>query len=261
MTVSDKLPDWLVERAALGEIPAASRARLERAEPAELAARVAALHADDARELAQHPAAPAVAQIAERAAARRLRDARRRRSIYAGALACAGAAAVVIALGVGHHAAPDPAHEWSPPIEDIRVKGHARLAAFRQAGTRAEQLAPDALVHAGDVLQLRYTAAGRRYGVIASLDGAGVVTLHFPASESAPPEATALAAATTALPEAYALDDAPRFERFFFVTSNQPIDVGQSLAAIKALAAGSAADADLDLPWGQSQSSLRLRKP
>jgi hypothetical protein len=114
------------------------------------------------------------------------------------------------------------------------------------------------VVHEGDVLQLRYNAGGNAYGVIASLDGAGVATLHFPAREDAP---TAMAAKTTTLPEAYALDAAPKFERFFIITSAQPIDVQATLAAVRALAARpDSGDAELDLPSGLHQWSLRLRK-
>jgi hypothetical protein len=98
--------------------------------------------------------------------------------------------------------------------------------------------------------------------VIASVDGAGVVTLHHPVSEAAPPEATALAARPTALPHAYALDDAPRFERFFFITADQPIDLQQSLGALRSLAhRADGATASLELPAGLHQWSLRLRKP
>jgi hypothetical protein len=88
-----------------------------------------------------------------------------------------------------------------------------------------------------------------------------VVTLHFPLSEEAPPQATAVSPDTATLPHAYALDDAPRFERFFFVTANDPIDVQQTLAALRSFARrGDSATAWLDLPAGLHQASLRLRK-
>jgi len=142
------------------------------------------------------------------------------------------------------------------------VKGAARLLAFRQIGAQVEQLEQDALVRADDLIQLRYNGGGKGYGVIASVDGAGVVTLHHPASEDAPPEATALAPRPTALPHAYALDDAPRFERFFFITADSPIDLPQSLASLRALAQrADSATASLELPAGLRQWSLRLRKP
>jgi len=154
--------------------------------------------------------------------------------------------------------------ESAPRIEaeTTRVKGAARLLAFRHAGDRAEPLDPDALVRAGDLIQLRYNAGGKSFGVIASIDGAGAVTLHYPGSEDAPPEDTALSPKPTALAHSYALDDAPRFERFFFVTADRPIDLAPCLAALRSLAQrGDAASASLELPAGLHQSSLRLRKP
>jgi hypothetical protein len=239
------LPDWLVERAALDEVPSASRARLEQAAAGELTARVAALREDNARELAAYPAGPAVAQIEAR-----LRRPRRRRSpLWLAPVVVAAAAVLLVVLRHG------PAQE----PETTRIKGAARLLVFKQVGDQAERLDADDVVRAGDVIQLRYNAGGAHYGVIASIDGGGGVTLHFPAAEDAP---TDMAPGTRTLPEAFALDDAPRFERFFFVTANEPDDTAATLDALRALARrGDAADAVLDLPAGIHQASLRLRKP
>jgi hypothetical protein len=259
------LPDWLVERAALDEVPPASRDRIERADPRELADRVAALRDDNTAELTRHPAEPAVAQIEARVAELRDRaghEARRRRR-WLGALGLVMSAAVVLLVVRRAPPAGELAPVGSPGAVDeaTRVKGAARLIAFRQAGERAEQLEADAVVSPGDVIQLRYNAGGRGYGVIASVDGAGVVTLHYPLREDAPPEATAMAPEPTALPHAYALDDAPRFERFFFITAKDPLDVGQTLAALRALAQrDDSGSARLELPAGLHQWSLRLRK-
>jgi hypothetical protein len=245
------LPDWLVERAALDEVPVASRERIAKADPGELEARVAALREDNARELAAYPAPPAVAQIEARVAA----ATRRARARVVGAFGLALAAVAAVVLVVRTH---EPSVQSEEP-EITRVKGGARLLVFRQVRGEAERLDADAEVHAGDVLQLRYNPGDRRYGVIASLDGAGVVTLHFPAAGSAPTE---LRRAATTLPEAYALDAAPRFERFFFITADTPIDVEATLARIRVLAQrGDAGDAALELPAAHQQWSLRLRKP
>lgn len=270
------LPDWLVERAALDEVPPASRERIDRADPRELADRVAALRDDDAAELARHPAEPAVAQIEARVAElreRAERDGRRRRRWLGGlGLVMSAATVLLVVRGTARQPAGEPgpteganetANETTNEAANAgtRVKGSARLAAFRQVGEQAEQLAADAVVRAGDVIQLRYNAGGRGYGVIASVDGAGVVTLHYPLREDAPPEATAMAPQPTALPHAYALDDAPRFERFFFITANDPLDVRQTLAALRALAQrDDSATAQVELPAGLRQWSLRLRK-
>lgn len=243
-----KLPDWLVERAALDEVPSASRARLQEAPPGELTARVAALREDNARELAAYPAGPAVAQIE----ARLRRVPRRRRSpLWLAPIVVAAAAVLLVVL---HHA---PAQEQQ--LESTRVKGAARLLVFKQVGDRNARLEADDVVRAGDVIQLRYNAGGARYGVIASIDGSGGVTLHYPATEDAP---TDMAPGTRTLPDAFALDDAPRFERFFFLTANDPLDTPAALDALRTLARrGDAADAVLDLPSGIHQASLRLRKP
>jgi hypothetical protein len=255
------LPDWLVERVALDEVPPASRDRIARADARELADRVAALRDADVAELAAYPPGPATDQIVARITAERARRTRRRLLGWlggaSGALAVAALALLVL------HRAPTADHSATPPVaETTRVKGVQRLIAFRLAGTQVEQLAEDTLVRAGDLIQLRYNAGGHGFGVIASLDGAGADTLHYPASADAPREATAIPADTRSLPHAYSLDDAPRFERFFFITGDEPIDVQQSLAAMRAFAQrGDSATAALDLPASLHQSSLRLRKP
>ena len=259
------LPDWLVERAALDEVPPASRDRIERVDPRELADRVAALRDDSTAELARHPAGPAVAQIEARVATEaRLRAERRRRRRLGWLGLATGAAAVLVVARLGAERTPtdELPRVHVPQGDDTRVKGSPRLLAFRQVGAEVERLAQDAVVHAGDVIQLRYNAGGQGYGVIASVDGAGVVTLHFPLTEDAPPQATAVAPETATLPHAYALDDAPRFERFFFITANDPVDVRQALAALRSLARrDDSATATPDLPAGLRQRSLRLRKP
>jgi hypothetical protein len=254
------LPDWLVERAALDEVPPASRDRIATADPTELAETIAALRERDAAELAAHPAGPAIAQIQARIAATRKRPSRTLRWGLLGLATSAAAIMIFVKLGASHTATPvTPIHDDG---DGVRVKGPTRLVVFRQVGTQAERLEQDAVARAGDLLQLRYDTGRHSYGVIASVDGAGVVTLHFPSSEDAPPEATALEKKSTVLPHAYALDDAPKFERFFFITANEPIDVQQSLAALRALARRpDSADAALELPSGLDQWSLRLKKP
>jgi hypothetical protein len=258
------LPDWLVERAALDEVAPASRARIDRSDPRELAERIAQLHEDNAAELAAHPPRAALALIESRIAEEERRRLARRRRTRTGWLAVLGTAAAAGAMFVVFASSvrpTEPAQHAEAP-EDTRAKGTARLVVFRQAGDHPERLGDDAIVRPGDLPQLRYNAGGQRFGVIASLDGAGVVTLHYPTREDAPPEATRLSAKPTALSDAYALDDAPRFERFFFITAADPIDVQQSLSALRSLATrADSATASLRLPAGVRQWSLRLRKP
>lgn len=262
------LPDWLVERAALDEVAPINRDRITAADPRELAERIAALRDENAAELASHPARPAVAQIEARIAAETRRQAQRRRRLGLLGVATSAAAVLLVTRFVVDRPVADGGFgprattPGDTPDEVTRVKGAPRLLAFRQVGEQAERLEQDAVVHAGDLIQLRYNPGGKRYGLIASVDGAGVVTLHFPFREDAPPEATAVSAETTTLPHAYALDDAPAFERFFFITANGPIDVPHSLDALRSLAHRADSDtASLELPAGFRQWSLCLRKP
>ena len=261
------LPDWLVERAALDEVPPASRERIAAASPDELARRIATLRDNTAAELEHHPAGPAVAEIEQRVAAERRRRAeqRRRRMGWLGLAMSAAVVLVVVGLGAGRSVVeprrPDDTPR-APQHDTERAKGPPRLLAFRRVGEQVEQLKQDAVVRAGDVIQLRYKASGQSYGVIASIDGAGVVTLHYPLREDVPPQATAIAAETAALPNAYALDDAPGFERFFFVTASGPLDVRETLSAVRHLARrDDSATAPLELRAGLLQWSLLLRKP
>jgi hypothetical protein len=250
------LPDWLVERAALEEVAPISRERIDRADSQELAARIAELQAQNDAELAAYPAAQAMALIEARVAGLRRRK-RRVRLAWLGMLGAATAAVVIVAAIKPPEVPPTVAVN-----DDVRAKGVARLNVYRQAGDHAEHLDEDALVREGDAIQLRYSASGALYGVIASVDGAGAVTLHYPVDDDAPALATALAPKPTSLPNAYVLDNAPRFERFFFITSADPIEVSQSLAALRALAARGDSDSGrLELPAGQHQWSVRLRKP
>jgi hypothetical protein len=270
------LPDWLVERAALDEIPPVSRERLAQVAPAQLAEQIAAVRAASAAELAAHPPAAAVAALQERIAADRRREAerrgQRRRAAWRLGVTCAAGAAVATSLlavraGSREHAPPlvatSPARPASdaPPFESAtRAKGPARLLVFRAVVGQAEQLAPGASIHPGDRVQLRYHPGEARYGVIASIDGAQVVTLHYPGADWSA-EATALAPRLTALSHAYSLDAAPGYERFFFITSDRPIDVAYSLEALRELARRPDGDsAALALPVGQQQSSFLLRK-
>jgi hypothetical protein len=105
-----------------------------------------------------------------------------------------------------------------------------------------------------------YRCASRRFGVIVSIDGRGVVTRHLPLTGAA---AAALEpGATTLLDRAYELDDAPRWERFFLVTGETAFDVQVVLDAARGAAAGAGADPPPALPLQAplQQSTFLLRK-
>jgi hypothetical protein len=87
---------------------------------------------------------------------------------------------------------------------------------------------------ARDLLQLAYIAAKESHGVILSIDGNGNVTLHFPDKKNHP---TSLEQdKKILLPNAIELDNAPGFERFFFITSGVEINAAEILRKAGTLA-------------------------
>ena len=96
---------------------------------------------------------------------------------------------------------------------------------------------PDStLLREGNTVQLAYlTPPGEEYyGVIFSIDGRSVVTLHYPYRRQQSPILTA--GKRTFLDEAYTLDDAPDFEIFFMVVSQDPLNTEAVLKTAEELA-------------------------
>jgi len=140
-----------------------------------------------------------------------------------------------------------------------RVKGLLPgLAVFRKTDTGSEMLADGAIAHSGDVIRLGYRAAGKPYGLILSIDGRGVVTRHLPASGG---QAASLQnEPTVLLDQAYELDDAPRWERFYFVTGEASFAVQPVIDAARRAAANPGPQPMLELPRGLEQSIFLLQK-
>ncbi|WP_426751609.1 ActD protein [Myxococcus sp. Y35] len=262
------IPDWLLERIALGELPPetldAARERLAR-EPGG-AARLARLDADSRRTLERHPPAAVAAEVARRARVAQVQTALAQRGDSQGwhglSLSLPVAASLALLFMSAPGELPEPAGMTSPLVvlETGRIKGTPRLRVHRQVAGEPELLADHAPARRGDVLQLSYVSAGSRHGVVVSVDGRGTVTLHHPttvtgSTELATGEAVSLA-------HAYELDDAPDFERFLFVTSDAPLEVGAVLEAARVLARqpSDARTRALPLPDTLGQTSFTLEK-
>jgi hypothetical protein len=247
------VPDWLLERLALGELDEETAADVRRRlaaegrSPDDIAAAVATSNREI---LAELPASQAAAE----------QPARKRMFLWGAPLALAGAAAVLL---LARPRQPECDYR-GPDGECIIVKGvdapsAARLHVYRHGATGHERLRDGARAARGDLVQLAYSRAGG-YGVLLSIDGARKVTLHWP--EKADGAAPALKnAGETRLPSSYELDDAPAFERFFLVRATAPFSVATALEAARALAAQpSARKQPLALPPGFEQISLALDK-
>ncbi len=261
----NRVPDVLLERLAQGELTTEAL-RAAGWDTDDLPERQAALEADNAAFLAAHPPALEVPAIRRRAAGAQPARSRNNARFALWLMPPLAAAGLFVALRsetAAPQAYPPPAVAASDDGDTVRFKGEPQLLIHRQVGTGvAEALHPGDTAGAGDRLQLSYVPAGARYGVVVSLDGRGEVTLHSPAGPDAD---TALppgpAGSASALPHAYELDDAPAFERFFWVTADAPLSAAQVEAAVRRLAGTPGAQtAPLALPAGQKQTSFLIHK-
>jgi hypothetical protein len=244
-----RVSDWQLERLAADDLPEAEAASLRARLTPQDEARLAELQRSNAEILAALPPTAVAAEVRGRASRSK------RWPLWPILIPATAAAALLVFVAV-----PRPFGPANPADDVTRIKGLApQLVAFRDTPAGPEELAPGATVRAGDVLQLRYQAAGQGYGAIVSIDGRGGVTLHLPEREG---DGAALRVPAAPLPHSYQLDDAPGFERFIFVTSAEPFEVAAVLAAAHALAPSPArAEREpLPLPPALHQRDLLLRK-
>jgi hypothetical protein len=227
---TERVPDWLLERLAAGELPATqTRALRERLVAAGQQDRLDALASSNAEILTAHPAEQVMAEVRRRAG----RIPFFWRSVWALSFAAVGAAAIALLF---MRAPAEPPQSklllGEPAQETITSKGlQPSLGLYRKTTAGVERLGPSAHVRPGDVVQVRYIAAGKRYGVVASCDARGAVTLHLPET---PGQAVALAKdGERALAHAYELDSSPGFERFVFVTADVPFDTELVVRSLK----------------------------
>ncbi len=130
--------------------------------------------------------------------------------------------------------------------DGLRIKGlSARMEVWKKTGDSAVQMENLGEAREGDEIQLRYAVAEKCFGLLVSMDGNGTITMHMGhenrAVELEPGK-------MTTLPFAYKLDNAPKFEKFFFLTSKDEFELN-------------AGDIDASLKQeGVKTVSLTLRK-
>ena len=251
------IPDLILEQYRLRELPAAEAERVERLLSTDdaLRGRLEALEQSDEGIARQYPAGWLAARIRAR-----LPPSPRLRWIP---LALAAAAAIVLLAAPWRAVAPGPA---GPAGGEDRIKGLTpALTVYRRTAAGSETLADGSVARPGDLLRLGYNSARRPFGIILSIDGRGLVTLHFPPAGD---RAAALARdAETLLDNAYELDEAPGVERFYFVTGETPflvapvMDAAHKASAPRAGAAGARpAPATLPIARELSQSTFSIQK-
>lgn len=245
--------EWLVERVRLGEAPPDTQLT------AEEQIRLRQLEHEDRAILVQYPPHRVASEVQRRSGrAPGTGEWSTRRAwmwVPAGA-AVAGFAAFALSVGdVGLKP------EDSNRLEPTRSKGGNAVFAYRATDTGVERVQPGDPLPAGVRVQISYRLEAPAYAVVLSVDGRGLVSLHLPGDKHlAPPE---LKTGRGALPYSYELDDAPKFERFFLITSEEPFRTQDIVDAAEALTEDPSSRVirdPLDLPKKLNQSDLVLLK-
>lgn len=268
------IPDLFIEKLLLGELPQGTKERLLK-DP-DVQRRLEELKAENRRILEEYPPEEMAKAIRNRsrlsqqseaveAAHLRPADPMRRLNWFGAPLRrLVPAASFTLLVLVGGLLLITRGPEFFTPRgqgSEIRLKGGApHLNVYVQTVAGARLLEEGDRVSEGMTLQVGYVSGVDEYGAIVSIDGRGEVTLHFPLSavtgQSLEGEGEVL------LPFAYTLDDAPDFERFFFVVSGRPFSVETVLEAAEELAEEpeTAKSQSLSLPGRLEQSSILLLK-
>ena len=224
MTQVNKISDFKLERYLLGELPEKEMRELQERELSDeiFAARVSEMREQGKRFLAENPFAVLDDRI-EAAAGMEGRGAGRN------TLWLKVAAALVIALGVfsavvlnrnvetfdSQNASMEVA--MADADNGTRIKGmQASLEVWKKTGDSAVQMVNLGNASEGDEIQLRYRVPQKCFGMLLSMDGNGTVTMHVGDGNNA---VELEPGKMTTLPFAYKLDNAPKFEKFFLLTS------------------------------------------
>jgi hypothetical protein len=269
MTGEREIPDWQLELYLLGELSDELKEKIEKRLEMDISLRkqLDALCASNREILSSYPPELMTERIVKRSRERfgkpygKLLTRAPTRPLLRRMVLALSLAAVVMAVLLPLRTLLRQGEE-SGPEEGIRLKGFKpHLVVYRKSGGVIERLEDGALASEGDVIQLSYVAGPGTYGVVYSIDGRGAVTLHYPVSlQDSAPELQGSGEAS--LPYAYQLDDAPSFERFFLVTSDEEFPISEVEKAVRALSSNPvrAQQKRLNLPSTFDQFSVILRK-
>ena len=231
MTSVNKISDFKLERYLLGELPEKEMRDLQERELSDeiFAARVREMRLQGKRFVAENPfeALEAKMDAADEAA-------HDEGNVISG-MWLKVAAALVIALGVfsmvilNRDVSTYDSNATSMEVamadadNGTRIKGmQASLEVWKKTGDSAVQMVNLGNAYEGDEIQLRYRVPQKCFGMLISMDGNGTITMHMGEGNSA---IELEPGKMTTLPFAYKLDNAPKFEKFFLLTSEKSFEI------------------------------------
>jgi hypothetical protein len=268
MKTEDKIPDLIIEKLLLDELPDDFSESKKQAllENPYVIKRMEELKRSNEEILNTYPAGKTVENIKLRLKNEsnviRFDNQERKRKNFSKFLYTLSAAAVLMAALAFTYIFNN---QFVPgnTAETTRIKGSTELRIYKKLNDDTVKLTDNSTVHENDRLQLRYIAVEKEYGMIFSIDGNGYITIHYPenilANNSAKLDNSGK---EVYIANSYLLDDAPEFERFFFITSDT--EFTEELVRESAEKLFSEPDKGindkLDLPDDFEQHSILLKK-
>ena len=231
MTSVNKISDFKLERYLLGDLPEGEMQALREREACDeiFAARVREMREQGERFLAENPFS-AIEDKLENAERSEILPNRSFNTLWLKV-----AAALVIALGVFSAVVLNrnvTTYEGSGTSMEValadtddgtRIKGmSASLEVWKKTGDSAVQMVNLGDAFEGDEIQLRYRVPQKCFGMLFSMDGNGTITMHMGEGDKA---IELEPGKMTTLPFAYKLDNAPKFEKFFLLTSEKAFEI------------------------------------
>lgn len=242
------IPNWKMERYLLGELPAREMAALKTLENKniEFCSQLALLRNSNAELLAEYPAK----EFAEKMRAVKFKIIEPIKNRWLMPLSVCAALLITATILINIFSGENSLTQNVVINEDgTRVKGlKTGLEIWRKTADSVEKLPNGSEAKAGDLLQMRYIAEEKCYGVLLSIDGNRVLTIHLSGENGKAKELEA--GKIVSLENSYELDNAPKSETFYFFTSKNEF----TLAPIaEALLSGK-------MPKNLQVSQITLRK-
>lgn len=237
------IPDWKLEKYLTGDLPASEMRELRELEATDeiFAGRVRLLREDNLAILRKMPYETLSAKL--EAHSRDVRTVNFKFAKFASAAAVFVLAFVAVAVFMnGEHAvsstvggkagqmAANTDANTQVAMADVetgtRIKGmDARMEVWKKTEKGVVQMENLGDAYEGDEIQLRYSVPQKCFGLLFSMDGNGTITMHM-GDEN---KAIALEPGKmVTLPFAYKLDNAPKFEKFFLLTSQNEFELDAS---------------------------------
>ncbi len=260
------IPQWKLERYALGELPPNELVAIKSqiANDPEAQRQLQQIDSSNREFLQQNDPHAAAKRLMALSKARAQEESASPSWIWKPVTAFA-VLAIAVFLGTNMMKPQNPVEQGmemamvSTHDDGIRTKGlQNRIELWQKTGDSIAMILDGAKVNAGDLLQIRTQVDKKCFAAVVSLDGRGNWTKHLPENGS---QASAMEPGKSGfLPFSYQLDDAPRYEVFWLITSDSAFSVDSLMKSLEVLSGSPIAPPVLPLDTRFHQVRLAVAK-